>query len=761
MDAPCALASRRPSSASRRAITVLEDLKLRTLAACTLPALAISVAWLRIEQPREIGEAAAIVALALAPALVPSGWLRALMAAGGTLLVAWIAFGAQPWELLPFREDRVLEPAAEAVGRGLADFYSVVLPFSPEATPEMHGLVLVAIFGFVLAVALLAASSRPVGAAAVTVAGAGWPATLLGDGQTVALGALALAAALSTPLILRVRSGTSLVAGMAATVLVVAGAAWASSATAVAREAALNWESWDFSGVPAEATGVRFAWDSNYDGIDFPPTKTVVLSVEGPERARYWRTSTLDLFASDHWFEDPQWLSRVERESAAIPLDRLTPPRAAQRENWLEQRVEVRALVDDRLAAAGTPVAVDLRRLGAVFRLSSGALRVRSPLGEGQRYRVWSYAPDPAPAALASSRPRYPSAALRYLEVDGRTFPAFALPGRESVVRGLLADPDYDSLAAYAPLYRIARRVVRSPETPYAAVLALESWFRQRGGFVYDEQPPRTTGPPLVAFVTRTKAGYCQHYAGAMAAMLRMLGIPARVAVGFTSGKLDEGRWVVTDHEAHAWVEVWFAGEGWVAFDPTPGRATFGSIYSFASDSADAVAALRRGDLSTTNVFVDRDPPTAIPREISGNERGPSVFAFALGIGAIWVLVVGLGKAVLRRARYLTRDPRRTATASRRELEGFLRDQGIEVPACATLDDLQSTVREKLGPDGRAFAEAAARTRFGSPADSRRGAAAARRELRALLRRLRGQLSLWERFRGFVSLRSLTRGWQP
>jgi hypothetical protein len=727
-----------------------------------LPAVAISVAWLRIEQPPEMGEGLAVVALALAPALVSARWLRALLAAGGALLAAWIAFRAQPWELLPYRDERVLQPTAEAVGRGLADFYRVVLPFSPEGTPEMHGLVLVAIFGFVLAVALLAASSRPVGAAAVTVVGAGWPATILGDGQVVALGALALAAALSTPLLLRVRSVSSLVAGMAASVLVVASATWASSVTTVARDAALNWESWDFTGVPAEATGVRFAWDSNYDGIEFPPTKTVVLTVEGPERARYWRTSTLDLFASDHWFEDLLWLSRVDEDSRVFPLDGLTPARAASKENWLAQKVEVKALVDDRLAAAGTPVALDSRRLGTVFRLSGGVLRVRSPLGEGQRYRVWSYAPDPAPAALASSKPRYPSAAARYLEVDSRAFPPFSLPGRENVVRQLFADADYDSFAPYAPLYRAARRVVRSPDTPYAAVLALESWFRHRGGFVYDEQPPRVQGPPLVSFVTRTKAGYCQHYAGAMAVMLRMLGIPARVAVGFTSGRLEDGRWVVTDHEAHAWVEVWFAGQGWVAFDPTPGRATFGSIYSFASDSEDAVAALRRGDLSTTNVFVDRDkPPTAISGELSGDRRGPSVFAFALGIGAIWVLVIGLGKTVLRRARYLTRDPRRTATASRRELEGFLRDQGIEVPASATLDDLQSTVREELGPDGRAFAEAAARARFGSPADSHSAAAAVRRELRALLRRLRGQLSLWDRFRGFASLRSLRRGWQP
>jgi hypothetical protein len=441
-----------------------------------------------------------------------------------------------------------------------------------------------------------------------------------------------------------------------------------------------------------------------------------------------------------------------------MALDRLTPARAALRENWLEQRVEVRALVDDRLAAAGTPVALDSRRLGTVFRLSGGVLRARSPLGEGHHYRVWSYAPDPTPAALASSKPRYPSAAFRYLEIDGKTFPVFALPGREGIVRELLANTEYDSLAAYVPLYRTARRIVRSPDTPYAAVLALESWFRHGGGFVYDEQPPRVGGPPLVSFVTRTKAGYCQHYAGAMAVMLRMLGIPARVAVGFTSGKLEDGKWVVTDHEAHAWVEVWFAGQGWVPFDPTPGRATFGSIYSFASESEDAIAALRRGDLSTENAFVERDKPSAaIPREEASGERG--LLAYALAIGIVWVLAIGLGKAILRRARYLTRDPRRAATASRRELEEFLRDQGIEVPACATLADVRSTVYEELGLDGRSYAIAAGRARFGPPGDSRAGTAAVR-ELRALLRRVRDELSPWERFRGFVSLRSFRRGWQ-
>ena len=702
-----------------------------------------------------------MVALALAPALVRPSWARALAVAGAVAGAAWISFGAQPWELLPYRDERVLVPLGDAAGQGFGDFYRVLLPFDPGGSPEMHGIMLVAIFAFVLAVSLLVAAERPVAAAAATVVGAGWPATLVG-GDAVVLGALALAAALSIPLVLRVHTGRSLAAGAVAAALVVVGAAWASSATTIAREAALDWESWNLYGASTQATGVRFAWDSNYEGIRFPPTKTVVLTVKGPERAQYWRASTLDLFTDDHWFESLHWLSRVENEVVRMPLDRLTPTRARSPKNLLEHEVEVKALVDDHLAAAGTPVVLDARRLGTVFRLSGGVLRVRDPLGDGQRYRVWSYVPDPAPTALARSKPTYPGTALRYLEFESRAFPVFGVPGRELEVEGFLNDPSYSHLRPYRRLYNAAQRVAGDAQTPYAAVLALESWFRQRGGFRYDESPPRTTGPPLVSFVSRTKAGYCQHYAGAMAVMLRMLGIPARVAVGFTSGTYEDGEWVVTNHEAHAWVEVWFAGQGWVPFDPTPGRGTFGGRYSFASDSQEAVAALGRGDLSGA-ALLERGLPDGvdIPLAEAANEgRAPSLFALVLGTGALWVGIVGFGKVILRRLRYLTRDPRRAASASRQELEEFLRDQGIAIAPSATLDDVRRAVGKEIGVDARPYAEAAARARFGRPAAARLGAETAQRELRVLLRRARAELSVWERARGFVSLRSFRRGWQ-
>ena len=104
--------------------------------------------------------------------------------------------------------------------------------------------------------------------------------------------------------------------------------------------------------------------------------------------------------------------------------------------------------------------------------------------------------------------------------------------------------------------------------------------------------------------------------------MLRFLGIPARVAVGFTAGTWKGGVWTVTDHQAHAWVEAWFAGYGWLAFDPTPGRGTLSAVYTLASDSADAVAALGTGR------FLD-----FTPRPPGGGAAAPETPAVAAARG--------------------------------------------------------------------------------------------------------------------------------
>lgn len=731
----------------------------RTLAASMIPALVISASWLRMEEPRGIGGALAVVGLALFPALLPSRWPRALAVAAAGLGALWIVFGAKFWELVPYRDERVLAPVVDDIGRGLGDYYGVVVPFDPTRHPEMHALLLLAIFGFVAATALLVAARRPLLAAAVTVGAAGWPATLVSDGG-VAIGALALAAALSIVLVLRARSVPGLAVGTVTAAFVVAVSVWASTATTFVRGAALEWENWDFRGAPARALGVRFVWEANYDGIRFPPTRTVVLEIDGPERAQYWRASTLDLFTADRWFEQlsPRVVADGER---SVPPDAFAPARARDHSNWLEQNVEVKALVDDHLVAAGTPVAVSARSLGIVFYLSGGVLRARHTLDAGSHYRVWSYVPDPSPAALARVKPRYPVAADEFLAVWGQRLPAFGKAGRTDRVRALLADPQYTAFGAYRPLFEEALRVTSGARTPYAAVLALESWFRRFGGFRYEQQPRASLhAPPLVDFVTETKAGYCQHFAGAMAVMLRLLGIPSRVAVGFTSGRLVGRVWRVTDHDAHAWVEVWFPGYGWVAFDPTPGRGTFSGLYSFASENAQAVEALGRGQLDAAGRAArGRRSSRGVTIPLSSDAgAGPSLVAVAVLLAALAGGAIGVSKWFVRRLHYITADPRRIASASRRELEAFLRDQRIVVSPSATLDDLRTTVGEELGLDGGSFTASAAQARFGPPAGAHRHAHAARTELRKLLGHARSELSLWARFRGFISVRSLRGG---
>ena len=274
--------------------------------------------------------------------------------------------------------------------------------------------------------------------------------------------------------------------------------------------------------------------------------------------------------------------------------DPLAPEAARDESTWLEQRVEVRALVDDRLVAAGTPVSVEAPSLGTLFTFCErdGARAAdASPRHEvhGLELRARSRAGGPAGGAgsLSASGTALHRALGAGAAVDSgpRIASVWTRSSRTRRTR------------TSAPTGRCTTRPPSHPGRDVAVRRCprVESWLRRRGGFTYNERPPVIDGPPLVNFVTTSKAGYCQHFAGAMAVMARLLGIPARVAVGFTSGRLQDGAWVVNDHDAHASVEVWFPGTGVVPFDPTSGRGTFSTSYSFASDSPETVAALRRG----------------------------------------------------------------------------------------------------------------------------------------------------------------------
>ncbi len=733
----------------------------RSAVAFVLPALVIAVAWGRLDDTG--APVWAPVLLALAPVLLPRLALRLAALIPAFVGVVWIAFDVSPLEARP-RDDEhdFFGPVWSRFSDGLHGFYDVRVPFDGAEQPNMQGLLLIAAFGFATALAFAVAARRPLPALLALLAGAGWPVTLY-PAAGVVYGAIVLTAALWLLAALRVERPTP---ALAAGALVVLAAAAASTSDAVAKNALLDWQQWEPYGLSDRAVSVDFVWAANYEGIRFPRQKTVVLRVRGPERSVYWRATTLDSFGKEGWFEDLS-VTATNIASGPLPSDRLLPRAAADEANWTAQEVEVVGLADEHLVAATAPVAIETQELGRVDLLSGGVLRGPAVLRRGQRYLVQSYAPQPAQAELATVAADYPAELDRYLDIGRTRVLPFGAPERRARVASLFADERYLPLWPYEGLYRQAERLATGARGPYGAVVAIETWLRETGGFTYDESPPSAAGvPPLAYFVDEGRRGYCQQFAGAMALMLRFVGVPARVAAGFTSGSYANGVWTVTDHNAHTWVEVWFPGYGWLSFDPTPGRGEIGADYSASSDAfnpgdaADrafggAVGGFDPGGAGELGRLTELKEAREARRGITVRDEGVSTLRVLLGLILAAAAAIGLAKLLWRRSRYLTRDPRQIAGAARRELADFLVDQGLTVSPSATPEELHALVRQELGVDARAFATAVAQARYGPPNRSEAAAATARRELRSLLRVIRRSLGRLQRLRGYVALRSL------
>ena len=716
----------------------------RTLATALIPAAAIATAWLRLESPVNLPlRSVAVAGLAILPALLRprAARLVALVLAAATAL--WIAYDVSP--LHP----RHLPGAVwSRFSGGFLDFYDVKTPFDPRVHAEMRAVLLTAVFGFVFAVALAIAAQRPVPALLLLFAGAGWPATLRGPSGGLVVGLLILLGALSILAGLTRRRVPRVVIPAAACLAVAA--LLASTSSAVAKSGLVSWQQWDFYTAGQQPVSVSFVWDAQYGGIHFPSKRTTVLQVKAPRRSLYWRAAVLDNFVGDRWVE-------------ASPLrgDALEPPSR----QLLRQDVQVLALADTHLVGATVPIRYSAGDAPLVTD-EPGTAELSSGLTRGFRYTVWSEAPQPTPAELARSRPSYPVELIEpgtFLDVGrGITMPPFGL---QRVFR--------PELERYAPLERTAIAVAGNAPTPYAAAARLVSWFRRRGGFVYtDRPPPAGATAPLVDFVTRTHAGYCQHFAGAAALMLRYLGVPARVAVGFSSGTYDarHGVWNVTDHDAHAWVEAWFRGYGWLPFDPTPaarpGRGQLSAPYAAAVEGVASAPAAGDGAVGSG----PNDPRQSghrhgeVPESGAGGAGSPAeggapgshdslLVLLGLLLGGAFA-VIAVAKLVVRRARYLTRDPRRIAAACRQELADYLVDQHIDAARSATMHELGALVRHELAVEPDGFVAAATAARFGRPAGAGTAARDAKRELRMLTRAMRRRIRTRDRLRGIVSLRS-------
>jgi transglutaminase-like putative cysteine protease len=128
--------------------------------------------------------------------------------------------------------------------------------------------------------------------------------------------------------------------------------------------------------------------------------------------------------------------------------------------------------------------------------------------------------------------------------------------------------------AAYATkeMQRLANRITAGRTTPYGKAVAIQKWFTTPDRFTYSLRVAQTQSPhALIHFLTKSKKGYCQQFAFAMAVLARLEGIPARVVVGYTQGSfIGNNTWQVKTSDAHAWPELYFPGAGWLRFEPTP-----------------------------------------------------------------------------------------------------------------------------------------------------------------------------------------------
>jgi transglutaminase-like putative cysteine protease len=125
-------------------------------------------------------------------------------------------------------------------------------------------------------------------------------------------------------------------------------------------------------------------------------------------------------------------------------------------------------------------------------------------------------------------------------------------------------------------IVELADSLTEGLDNRYDRAVAIENWLRT---FDYTRDLPATAAQTsLEYFLFERRAGHCEYFSTAMVVMLRSIGIQARNVNGFLGGQWSQfGDYlVVTQNEAHSWVEVWFPGYGWVTFDPTPPGSSSG-----------------------------------------------------------------------------------------------------------------------------------------------------------------------------------------
>ncbi len=249
----------------------------------------------------------------------------------------------------------------------------------------------------------------------------------------------------------------------------------------------------------------------------------------------YWRSFTYDIYTGYGW-------SSSATDQTQYQADQPIQPDQLPGHVLIEEQVSAVPGEGGSIFAAGEPVNIDAPS-SAAWRSSNDLFGI---LTGSNVYAVQSLVPAVDETSLRASSQAYPAwVTRRYL-----TLPA-EVPTR---------------------VKELAIQLTATEPTPYDRAHAIEQYLRT---FPYTLDVPR---PPLNQdlvdyFLFNLQKGYCDYYASAMVVLARAAGLPARLAIGYASGtyNINSRRFVVTQAEAHSWVEVFFPDTGWVPFEPTAG----------------------------------------------------------------------------------------------------------------------------------------------------------------------------------------------
>lgn len=259
---------------------------------------------------------------------------------------------------------------------------------------------------------------------------------------------------------------------------------------------------------------------------------------------------------------------------------------------------------------------------------------------------------------------------------------------------------------------QLARDVTRDAPTAGAKAAALEAYLRSPR-FTYSLAPGTGSGDGLATiddFLFRSRRGYCEQFAGAMAIMARELGIPTRMAVGFTSGTRNGDDWELTARNLHTWPELWLDGLGWVAFEPTP--STGGETGP--APEASGTATPTPGPEATETA--EPEPEASAEPSVEPEPVAPGAPSVAVADIAAWVLgalvVLAAVAGVLLAPRWLrtrrrerrlagTGDARLDTLSAWEEVQDAAADHGLTWPDGSPRFAAERFVA-RLGADGAA-----------------------------------------------------------